>query len=98
MRRTKSFDEMLSKRLQNVDYAREYIIASMEGDEPQTLVESLIEVMDIIGHKEFAKMVDMQQPAITRIVSTGDIPKFSTLNKLLAPFKLKARLDVEEVA
>ncbi len=98
MYRTKSFDKLLSKQLQNSEVARGYIIESMSGDEPLTLVEALLDLMDTMGHKEYAKLVKMQPSAIARIVAKGDIPKIETLNRLLAPFQLRAKLDVEKVA
>lgn len=98
MYRSKSFDEMLSKELQNPTIGREYIISAMEGKEGKSLVEALFEVITIMGTKEFAELVGMQQQNISRLLTSGDIPKIDTINKLLAPFGLRARLDVEEVA
>ncbi len=98
MKRTKSFDKMLSKKLHNPKFAREYIMASMEGEEAQTLIEAMIEVINVMGHKEFAELVGIERAAISRISKNGDIPKIETLNNLLAPFRLRAKLDVEEVA
>ena len=98
MNRTKSYDKIMSEKMQNPEFAKEYILASMEGDEPQTLIEALFEVISIIGIKEYSELVGLHESSISRAISVGDIPKIETLNKFLAPFNLKARLDVEEVA
>lgn len=98
MYRTKSFNELLSKELQDPVIGREYIVSAMEGDDGLTLVEALFEVISIMGTKEYSELVGMKQQNVSRLISSGTIPKLETVNQLLAPFKLKARLDVEEVA
>ena len=64
MNRTSSYDEMLSKRLQNPEYAREYIVASMEGEEGQTLISALLSMIEVMGIKEYSELVNMPKSAI----------------------------------
>lgn len=100
MNRSKSYDEVISQRLQDPEYTKGFILTCMEGDDEDamTLVESVLEVISRMGTKEFAKLVDAHESSISRILSNGDIPKIETLNKLLKPFKLRTRLEVEDVA
>lgn len=96
--RNKSFDELVSKQMRNPEYARGYIYESMHGEEAQSIEEVIFEMIQIIGIKEYAELVGMQASNVTRMLSSGEIPKIETINRLLAPFGLKAKIDVEEVA
>ena len=96
--RNKSFDELLSKQLRNPEFARGYIFEAMRGEDALTIEEVLFEMIQIIGIKEYAELVGMQASNVTRMLSSGEIPKIETINRLLAPFGLKAKIDVEEVA
>ena len=98
MFRTKSFDKLLSDKLKNPKVARGYIIEAISGDDPQSLVDALLDLIETMGHKEFSELVDMNASAITRMVKNGDMPKIEMINRFLAPFGLKTKLDVEEVA
>lgn len=96
MYRTKSFDEFLSKELRKPKIGREYIIAAIEAD--KSLLDALVEVISIMGTKEFAKLTGIKPQNVSRFLSQDSIPKIETLNQMLAPFKLKAKLNVEKVA
>ena len=98
MRRNKSLDELLSKQLRIPEVGKSYILESMEGEEGKSLVDALFEVIGIIGITEYAEMTGMQRSNLSRLLSSGEIPKIETLNTLLSPYNLKTKLDVEEVA
>ena len=101
MRRSKDFDEYLYEQLQNAEFAKNYFISSMEeldGEPGLDLFDALKNIIRKMGSKEYADLVEMDQSNISRILSQDDIPKLETLNRLVAPFKLKIRLDIEDVA
>ncbi len=98
MYRTKSFDEMVSKELQDPMNAREFMLASMEGEDGKNLIDALKRTISIMGVSEFAELIGVQRSNVSRMLSQDDIPKIETLNRYLEPFKLRVRIDVEEVA
>lgn len=101
MRKTRDFNQLLLKELQNPDFAREYFLSKMkelEGEKGLSLFETLKHLIKIVGVKEFANLVEMDKQSISRMISQDKLPKIDTLNRLLAPFHLKVRLDVEKIA
>ena len=99
--RTKDFDEYLSQQLQDCDYRREYLlelIRAVDGEEGLSLLEALKDIINTMGVTEFSKLVGMKRSAISRLLSQEKLPKVDTLDKLLAPFGLRAKINVEEVA
>ena len=98
MYRTKSFDEALSKKLKKPRYAREFLLASMEGNDGMDLFEALKFTISCMGTKEFSEASGILPPNISRALSQDSAPKVETLNKFLAPFKLRVKIDVEKVA
>ena len=101
MYRTKDFNKLLSKELQNPNFAREYFLSKMkelEGEQGLSFFEALKHVIRIMGVKEFANLVRMDRQNISRILTQNKLPKIGTLNRLFAPLKLKIRLDIEKIA
>lgn len=98
MYRSESYDKFISKQLQDEpEFAREYILSSMKEDK-LSLVDALKLMISKMGVSEFAKLADSHRSNISRFISTDEIPKLETLNRYLAPFKLRAKLEVELVA
>ena len=98
MYRTESFDKLLSEQLQNPDFAREFLLSSMEGDDGLDLVNALKQTINCMGIKEYSEISGIHRNSISRMLSQEDIPKIETLNRYLSPFNLRARFDVEKVA
>ena len=101
MYRTKDFDKHLSKQLQNPSYRKGYLLSLIKddnGEEGLSLFDSLKHVISKMGVTDFANLTDMERSSISRLLSQDSPPKLETLNRLLIPFGLKVKIDLEEVA
>ena len=98
MYRNKSFNELLSKELKDPEVAKEYLLASIEGEDGLSLTDALFNLILAMGTKEFSELVDMKSQNISRLVTSGAIPKVETYNRMLAPFNLQVKINVEKVA
>jgi DNA-binding phage protein len=97
MYRSGNYNKMISEDLQNdPTFAREYILVTMNEDK-LSLIDSLKQMIEKMGISEFAKLTGFQRSNISRFVSTNEFPQINTLNKYLAPFNLKVKIDVEKV-
>jgi DNA-binding phage protein len=86
-KRSRDWDEGLQKDLQNLEFAQEFILASLE--EGLTLQKVLAKVIRSYGVKEFSKKVKMASPNVLRAIDPRHNPTQDTLNRLLKPFKLR---------
>jgi DNA-binding phage protein len=99
--RTECYDSIISKKLQSPEYAKCYLLSSMEdidGDEGLDLMPALKEVISMMGIKEFSKLSGIKPPNISRFLGQDQLPKVETLNNFLAHFELRAKVSVEGVA
>ena len=85
-RRTKDWNEGLAEQLKDTEFAREFILASLE--EGLSLQDTLKKVILAYGLKEFSKKVKMPAPNISRALNPRHNPTLDTLNRLLKPFRL----------
>jgi DNA-binding phage protein len=96
VRRSRDWDETLANELRNKEFAREYILASI--DEGTDLQSVLGKVIRAHGVKEFAKKVKMASPNLLRSIDRRHNPTQDTLNRLLRPFGLRlAVTDIQRV-
>ena len=86
-RRSRDWNIQLSKDLQDRDYAREFILASL--DEGLSLQQVLAKVIRLYGIKEFAKEIAMAASNLSRAIDLRSNPTRATLNKLVQPFGLE---------
>ena len=92
-RRSKDWNEALAQDLKDKEFAKEFILASLdEGIDLQTVLGKVIRAY---GVKEFSKKVRMASSNILRAINRRHNPTQDTLNRLLKPFGL--RLAVTEV-
>ena len=98
MYRTESFDELLSEQLKNPEFAREFLLSSMEGEDGLNLIDALKRTIGYMGVKEYSEVSGIHRNSVSRMLSQDDIPKIETLNKYLSPIGLRAKFEVEEVA
>ncbi|MCB9027136.1 MAG: hypothetical protein H6625_12505 [Bdellovibrionaceae bacterium] len=96
--RTESFDAYLSEQLQNPEMAKEFLLSSMEGEDSLNLIDALKRTISCMGIKEFSEISGIHRHSISRMLSQDDIPKIETLNNYLAPFHLRVKIQVEDVA
>lgn len=87
VRRTANWTAGLAKDLRNPVVAREYILAAIGEGLP--LQVALADTIRSSGVKEFAEKIGMPAPNLHRALRPGANPTLSTLNRLLAPFKLE---------
>jgi DNA-binding phage protein len=89
-RQTKDWNEGLAKDLRNPQFAREFLLASI--DEDISLQHALGKVIRAIGVKEFAARIGMEIPNLLRAINPRHNPAQATINRLLNPLGLKLSL------
>ncbi len=85
-KRSKDWNEGLAKDLQDLDFAREFLLASLE--EGISIQAALGKVIRAMGVKEFSKKTKIASPNILRAINPRHNPTQDTLNRLLKPFGL----------
>lgn len=90
-RRSRDWNEGLAQDLKDPEFARAFILSSIEEGIPLTAI--LAKVIRAYGVKEFAAKIKMPSSNIVRALHPKSNPTLSTLERLLKPFKL--RLTVE---
>ena len=101
MYRTVDFNEVLAEELKDGEFRKEYLLSLINGDDfvgPMELHEALIMIAKTMGVTEFAELTDMHRAGVSRFISQGTRPKVDTLEKMLKPFGLKVKIDVEEAS
>jgi probable addiction module antidote protein len=89
-RRTKDWNEGLSRDLKNPEFAKEFLLAAIE--EGISLQHALGKVIKATGVKEFAAKIGMASPNLLRAINPRHNPTQATINRLLNPFGLKLSL------
>ncbi len=85
-RRSRDWNEGLSKDLRDPAFAREFILASLEEGLPVQV--AMGKVVRAFGVKEFAKKIKMASPNLLRAIDPQHNSTQDTLNRLLKPFGL----------
>lgn len=101
MHRSDEYDCYVAEQLRDPEYRQSYLLALMptvDGEEGLPLLDALVSVIRKMGVTEFADLAGMQRSSIARIISQQSPPKLETIDKMLAPFGLKVKIDVEKVA
>ncbi len=93
-RRSEDWHIDLAARLRSRNFARAFLLAAI--DEGLTVQQALAKVIRAIGITEFAAQVHMARPNVQRAIHPRHNPTQETLNRLLAPFRL--RLSVAPIA
>lgn len=86
-KRSSDWNESLSDDLRDPEFAREFILASIE--EGISLQVALGKVIRCYGVLEFSKLIKMASPNILRAINPKHNPTQDTLNRLLKPFRLR---------
>src|SRR5437588_9395193 len=90
-RRSKDWNEGLSKDLRNPEFAREFLLAAIE--EGISIQQALGKVIRAMGVKEFAAKAGIAAPNVLRAIKPRHNPTLETLNRLLRPFGLRLSLS-----
>jgi DNA-binding phage protein len=84
--RSRDWNEEIAMELKNPAYAQTFLLSLLEeGDDLQTALGRLIR---LYGVKEYAKLVNMDEPAIQRAINPEHNPTKQTFEKILAPIGL----------
>lgn len=89
-KRSKDWNEGLARDLQDSEFARQFILASLE--EGISIQAALGRVIRAMGVKEFSKLSRIASPNIIRAINPRHNPTQETLNRLLRPFGLMLTL------
>ncbi len=96
-RRTESYQSTTAIKLRDPEYADAYLKAAIYNH-GTPFKEALADMIDRFGHAEFAAMIGMSPPNVTRMVKRlmedADI-KHETLERLLSGFGLTLKIDTE---
>ena len=101
MHRSNDYDSYVAGQLRDPEYRQSYLLALMstvDGEEGLSPLDALVSVIGKMGVTEFADLAGMQRSSVARIISQKSPPKLETMDKMLAPFGLKVKIDVEKVA
>lgn len=104
MRRTRNYNEDLSKELRDPEFAKEFILELMEGDDGLALEDALRRTIEIMGIKEFCqfakskKVSSLHESNVVDFIKGKRVPKRETLNNYLKPWKLKAELTLSSAS
>ena len=89
-RRSRDWNAGLAQDLRDREFAREFLLASIEEGVPIQLAVG--KVVRAMGVKEFAAKVRMASPNVLRAINPRHNPTQETLNRLLKPFRLRLSL------
>ncbi len=94
--RSRDWNEEVSQDLKDTAFAQVFLLELLEaGDDLQTALGRLIR---LYGVKEYAKLADLDEPAIQRAINPDHNPTKQTLEKLLAPLKLSLGVKPNDAA
>jgi len=89
-RRSKDWNLGLAEDLRDVNFAREFLLASI--DDGVSVQRALGKVIRAMGVQEYAALVGMPGPNVLRAINPQHNPTQETLNRLLRPFRLRLSL------
>ena len=85
-RRSKDWNEGLSRDLQDPEFAREFLLASL--NEGISIQQGLSKVIRAMGVKEYSRKAKMAPSNVVRAIGLKHNPTQETLNRLLRPLGL----------
>ena len=99
MYRSNSYDEKISQKMKKPAFAQEYLLSLVNDEnEPMEVEEALKFAINRMGVTEFANLIGENKSNVGNFLNGKRILKEDTLNKYLAPFRLKVKKVLEEVA
>lgn len=99
MFRSNSYDEKISEKMLNPDFAQEYLLGLVnDEDEPMEVEEALRFIINRMGVTEFANLIGESKSNVGNFLNGTRNLKEETLNKYLTPFRLKVKKVLEQVA
>ena len=99
MYRSDSYDKKLSQKLQDPEFAQEYILSLVQDEEePMDIESALCFVIRRMGTTDFANLVDEDKGNVDKFLKGRRNLKEDTLNRYLEPFDLRVKKTLERVA
>ena len=99
MYRSNSYDEKLSQKLKNPEFAQEYLLALVDDeDESMSIEDALRHAILKMGTTDFAKLVNDDKANVDKFLKGKRLLKEDTLNRYLRPFSLRVKKALEKVA
>ena len=98
MYRNSSFDQDLSAKLQDPEFAQGYILTLIEGEEGLPLEEALRQTIERMGVTEFCERSKMRKQNVNELVKGKRRPKPESLDAFLKPFRLRTKVIVEKAS
>ena len=99
MFRSNSYDKKISEKMKNSDFAQEYLLGLVNDEEgPMEVEEALKFIINRMGVTDFANLVGESKSNVGNFLNGTRNLKEETLNKYLAPFGLKIKKVLEQVA
>jgi len=91
-RRSKSFDEVVSEEMKDIDFSRESLLASMEhfGDSVEDALRRTINKMGVTEFSNLSQITHQNVAAFAR--GERSLKKIETLDKYLSVFGLKSKI------
>lgn len=96
-KRTESYDKMISEKLQDANYARDYLVYLVE-EEDQSVEEALIILAQKMGEKEFADFIGTSKQKVNDFIKGRRKPTLAMLNKFLEPLDLELKIGLKEAS
>ena len=95
----KSYRDDLLKRLNNTEYAAEYLEHTLAGGDNGAFLVALKDVIDARGGiGNLARELHIARPSLYKILSQRGNPTLETLQKILQPLGLRVSIALEEAA
>ena len=97
MKRSKNYNEVISKKLKDPEYAQEYLNALMEGSDGLGPEEALRDMIEVMGITDFSAFANVSKQRVEEFTSQKRTFKPATLDIFLKPLKLKTKLIFEKI-
>lgn len=95
---TSNYKDALFKRLQDPEYATEYLNEALKEDSQEVFMLALRDVAMAKGISVVAKETDLNRESMYRMLSEKGNPNLSNLNKLLSTLGLTFTIGTKESA
>jgi probable addiction module antidote protein len=97
--RLKKYNPDLIRRLQDPEYAAEYLTSVLEDGDGEAFLIALKDVVKAQGGVgELAGKVRIRRPSLYKILSSEGNPRLDTLQQILKSLKLRVSIVLDEAA
>lgn len=91
-----TYREDLMERVRDINYAKAYLQASLEDDDPRVFLLALRDVVEAQGGvTKFSKLTNISREHIYRMLSDKENPELTTIQKLLNALNFKLSISIK---